>query len=109
MRAGCSVDLLSYLCGRDRETDAYVNLLSVRTEAMFVNVDVHWLAVERLAEVLLRENTIGGRRAREIIQEAWRYSSKLLRPAEIVTAGNNYPMFCCRKKDVYLPCSVDVV
>jgi len=25
-------------------------------------------------------------------------SSKLLRPAEIVTAGNNYPMFSCRER-----------
>ena len=65
-----AVDLLSYLCG-GRELQAYVNLLSVRTEAMFVNVDVHWRAVEQLAEVLLREKTIGGRRARAIIQEAW--------------------------------------
>lgn len=41
-----AVDLLSYLCGSDREIEAYVNLLSIRTEDTFVNVDVHWRAVE---------------------------------------------------------------
>jgi len=48
-----------------------VNLLFVRTEAMFVNTDIYWRAVEQLTEVLSREKTIGGLRARAIIRDAW--------------------------------------
>ncbi|MBA2592044.1 MAG: hypothetical protein M3495_20380 [Pseudomonadota bacterium] len=46
-----------------------MDLLFVRTEAMFVNVGPNWCAVEALAEALLRDKTIGGRRARKIILE----------------------------------------
>ncbi len=51
-----------------------MDLLFVRTEAMFVNVGPNWRAVEALAEALLRDKTIAGRRARKIILEVLRSS-----------------------------------
>ena len=74
--------MLDYLCGPPLELWLYLHLLSVRTEVMFVNVDPNWRAVEQFAEVLLREKTIGIRRAREIILEAL-----LSRPAALTGTG----------------------
>ena len=74
----CSCDLLDYLCRDPRKLRPYVDLLFVRTEAMFVNEDPNWRAVEALVEALLREKTIGGRRAREIILKARRSSPAAL-------------------------------
>jgi len=74
----CSCDVLDYLCRDPRKLRPYVDLLFVRTEAMFVNEDPNWHAVEALVEVLLREKTIGGRRAREIILKARRSSPAAL-------------------------------
>ncbi|MGH8585168.1 MAG: hypothetical protein ACREWE_02920 [Gammaproteobacteria bacterium] len=73
-----SCDLLDYLCCDPRELRPYVDLLFVRTEAMFVNVGPNWRALEALAEALLRDKTIGGRRARKIILEVLRSSPAAL-------------------------------
>ena len=73
-----SCDLLDYLCRDPRKLRPYVDLLFVRTEAMFVNEDPNWRAVEALVEALLRKRTIGGRRAREIILKARRSSPAAL-------------------------------
>ncbi|MGH9198847.1 MAG: hypothetical protein ACRD1T_24355, partial [Acidimicrobiia bacterium] len=70
--------LLDYLCCDPSELRPYVDLLFVRTEAMFVNVGPNWRAVEALAEALLRDKTIGGRRARKIILEVLRSSPAAL-------------------------------
>lgn len=62
------VNLLSYLAGPD-ETAKYVEWLWYRTKAM-LSVDHWWLAVQRLAEELLKHHHLKSKRIREIIRQA---------------------------------------
>lgn len=63
-----ALDLAGYLpMGSMKETEAYLNWLWVRVEAM---LEHHWAAVEALAKELLAHRRVGYRRARQIIKEA---------------------------------------
>jgi hypothetical protein len=63
------VNYISYLAPDVEETGAYADWLWYRTKAM-LRLPRHWAAVEALANELLEHEYIGGKRARQIIQDA---------------------------------------
>ena len=64
-----SVDLLSYFCGGTDEIEAYFKLLDLWTQGHLRKPWV-WIGVKRLAEALIEHDTLKGRQARKILQEA---------------------------------------
>jgi hypothetical protein len=64
-----AIDALSYFAADQRELEAWLKLLYIRTENMFANPNI-WRATEVLATALMQRQTIGGKEAKEIIYEA---------------------------------------
>lgn len=72
-------DYLLELTGSIREAEAYAKWLDIRAEQL-VAQPPHWAAIKALANALLKQERIGGRAARRIIQEAFNDAlSKYLR------------------------------
>ncbi len=72
-RAG-AINILSYFTAEQRELEAWLKLLQIRTENLLSNPDI-WRAVERLATALIERWTIPGGEATEIINRAFRNES----------------------------------
>ena len=57
-------DAASHICGSDRQTDAYLQYLSIVAEDL---IDLHWEAVERVAKALLARQTLSEAQIREAV------------------------------------------
>ena len=64
-----AADFISYLVSGDKELGAYLKWLETRTEAI-LNIPTVWQAVKALANELLARKHIGGKAARDIIQDS---------------------------------------
>lgn len=71
-----AIDLLSYLCGGEDEAGAYFDFLRERTKN---RVRQAWNAVDAIANGLLQEETLSGKRVRQLYDEH-RWSKRLARP-----------------------------
>jgi len=64
-----AVKLAFYVTGSNEEAEAYLNWLWIRAKN-FVRCPPHRVCIEALAQVLLKERRLSGRKARQIIREA---------------------------------------
>lgn len=62
-----AVDLIDHFTGGPKETDAYLELLRIRTESM-IGADFVWRCVEALAQALLNRKSLSGKEAMAILQ-----------------------------------------
>ncbi|MGP8173545.1 MAG: hypothetical protein ACLP7O_03240 [Terracidiphilus sp.] len=65
-----AIDILTYFTYNQRELEAWLKSLHIRTEDMLFNPNA-WRAVERLAAELMHTRTIRGKEATEIIHEGF--------------------------------------
>lgn len=65
-----AIDTLSHFAAEQREVEAWLKLLHIRTGNMLANPDI-WRAVERLASALMERRTIPGKEVTEIIREGF--------------------------------------
>lgn len=65
-----SLEMAGRVCGDTEETIALLNYLTISTRNV-LKLPEYWDAVKALAKELLEKNTVSGRRAKEIIENAW--------------------------------------
>lgn len=65
-----AVHLAVEMCGSEEECSAWLNLLFIRTRNQLSSNPFPWVAVEALAQELLKRQTLTGAEAREIIRNA---------------------------------------
>jgi hypothetical protein len=65
-----AIYLADHLCGSIEEIEAYIRWLQIRAEEM-IDLDPNWQVVQAIAAALLDHGTLGGRRLRAIIKQAF--------------------------------------